>query len=108
VRTSIPGLCVILLLRTLTLTSKLYKRCSDLVHSYVARNVANTPSSGSMRLPYKVIVEAIIESALINLVGILLYEIATIAPTGLIEVNFLIYLIFFSPLFSMVFSSFSM
>jgi hypothetical protein len=67
----------------------LYKTLTVFHRRLVARNATSTSSlSGSLRVSYKVVVEAIIESALINLVGILLYEIATVAPTGKVEVNF--------------------
>lgn len=55
--------------------------------SLIAHRVRAPKALQEHRLPYAVVIEAIIESALVNCVGLLLYELSTIAPTGRIEVG---------------------
>ncbi|KAI0705826.1 hypothetical protein BC835DRAFT_1409892 [Cytidiella melzeri] len=62
---------------------------------YVALKMSKLHSDAGSRIPYHAIVEAIVESAFINFLGILLYEIATFAPTGNVETDFGVGYVFF-------------
>ncbi|KAI0337083.1 hypothetical protein BDW22DRAFT_1034973 [Trametopsis cervina] len=62
---------------------------------HAARRVAQQSSCEYNGQQYMLIVEAVIESALVNFLGILLYEIATFAPTGNVEVTFGVGYVFF-------------
>jgi len=60
-----------------------------------ARKVNKYGAAQDHRLPYLVVVEAIIESAAVNHFSILLYELATVAPTGHVATGFDVGYVFF-------------
>lgn len=54
---------------------------------FISRGTASSPAQSVPSIRYCVIVEAIVESAMVTWVGLLLYEISTFAPTGGVTLN---------------------
>lgn len=55
--------------------------------SYVSRNIPSEKVSGMDRSQYSTLIAAIVESALVTWLGLLVYGIATVAPQGHITVS---------------------
>ena len=61
------------------------------MHRYLARDANAHHATSSFHQKYgTVVMEAIVESAFVTWVGLLLYEISTLAPTGHITVRYTI------------------